>query len=581
MVPQNHLKMAFSFGGSTSGAAPAATGFNFGSSTPAASTGFGGFGASSGAVSTPAPASSGFSFGGAASVPAAGAAPATGGFSFGGASSSAAPAAAPASTGFSFGGSASTPAAAPSTGFNFGASSTPAASTGFSFGGASSTPAAAPASTGFSFGGSSSTPAASTGFGFGGSTANQTSLFGKPAAAPSTGFGGGFGGGLFGAQAAAPSGFGGAPAAPAISLDMRFEQLPAEVQKQLKEFDQFLKEQSREEASIRSVSSQRLSDLKDSTTQLEQVALVMRNIQTRQAKDIQTLKSDVKDLVSQAEAADQIHIHMTSETGIQRKESMPSEYYWTLLRDFEQRMLTLKSQMADVHMQLQGLQQSRSDATFGKTHATPLLIQQILQAQNDAFMKIAAHVAGAHEQADALRDQYLAMLQRQQAKQRPDGAKVRNPFDAADRIQAEEERRVVDRIRLSAAQVTLPAAGAPAAATGASSSFSFGQPATTTVAAAAFGGFGAAAAPATTSAFGGTSSFGSFGATPAPSAFGAAPAAASPAFGAPAQPTLTKSVSFAGLGSAPATEPTSAFGMPAANNMNKSVRRKSSSTKKR
>ncbi|CAK4636632.1 hypothetical protein LEN26_010095 [Aphanomyces euteiches] len=554
--------MAFSFGGSTTGtAAP----LSFGT--------------------TPAPA-------------------APGGFSFGSSNTAANTSTTTSGTtpGFSFGSTTNPSTTATGGGFNFGSmtgttaapATTTAPSTGLGFG----TTSATPATTGFGFGASSTTPAPSTGFGFGstttnnatsgfGATANSTSLFSKPSTGLS--FGGtsapAFGTSSFGTSTTTP-GFGAAPA-PAVSLDMRFENLPAEVQKQLKEFDAFLKEQSREEASIRSVSAQRLSDLKDATQQLEQVALVMRNLQTRQAKEIDTLKSDVKDVVSQAEAADQIHIHLTSDTGIQRKESMPSEYYWTLLRDFEQRMITLKAQMADVHIQLQGLQQNRNERDAAMT--SPLLIQQILQSQNDAFMKIAAHVAQAHEQADALRDQYLAMLQRKQ-----NGGKVRNPFDAADRIQAEEERRVVDRIRLSAAHVSLPTAGATSAAPVTTSAFgntttpSFGGfgASTTAPTTSGFGSFGSTAttAPATTSAFGTAPATSAFGA-PATSAFGSTAAAG----GVPAQPTLTKSVSFAGLGSStitPTVDAGNAFGMAgapgAANTLNtKSIRRKSSSTKKR
>ncbi|RHY30684.1 hypothetical protein DYB32_004103 [Aphanomyces invadans] len=332
---------------------------------------------------------------------------------------------------------------------------------------------------------------------------------------------------------------------------MRYDALPADVQKQIKDFEyvrpfvaciahlstmcsQFLKDQSREEASIQSVSAQPLADLQDATTQLEQ-----------------------------------------------RQDEMPSGYYWHLVRNFEQRMQTLKSQINDVHMQLQGLQQARHGAAAQQHHPTPQLLQQILQSQNDAFMKIAAHVATTHEQAEILREKYLATLE--QSKQQLDG-KVRNPFDAADRIQAEEERRIVDRIRLSAAQVTFPAASPGSTATtggtpASSSLFSFSTPAATTTTPSAFG----APATTTTSAFSTPATSAAFGA-PSTSAFGA-PAVttgtgAPSAFGGFAQPpTLTKSVSFAGLA---APDATGGVGMPAANALNpKSVRRKASSSKKR
>ncbi|RHY16678.1 hypothetical protein DYB25_007640 [Aphanomyces astaci] len=265
-----------------------------------------------------------------------------------------------------------------------------------------------------------------------------------------------------------------------------------------------------------------------------------------------------------AAPASNAHIHLTSDTGIQRTDEMPSAYYWTLVRDFEQRMQTLKCQMNDVHTQLQGLQQTRHPHMH---HPTPQLLQQILQSQNDAFMNIAAHVATTHEQAEVLRDQYLATLQH---KQQPDGGKVRNPFEAADRIQAEEERRIVDRIRLSAAQVTFPAA--TPGTTAPASSFSFNTPAAAPATAApAPSAFGTAATGGTSFGFPAVST----AAAPTTSAFG----------GAQPPPTLTKSVSFAGLGNvAPSADSNAsgAFGMPPVNSLNpKSVRRKPSSTKKR
>ncbi|KDO35740.1 hypothetical protein SPRG_18886 [Saprolegnia parasitica CBS 223.65] len=518
--------MAFSFGASGASAAPASGGFSFGGASAApASTGFS-FGGSTPAAT----------FGGSSTPTAAPAAPSSTGFSFGG---SATPAAAPASTGFSFGGASATPAPA-STGFSFGgnnaSSTTPApASTSFSFGGASSTPAAAPASTGFSFGNTAATPSTST-FSFGST----------PTAAPSLGFG------------AAPGN------TKAISLDTRFEDLPADVQKQLIEFGTFVKEQSREEASIRAVSSAKLTQLKESTTHLEQAALVLQNIHARQSKNIGALKTDVKDLVAQAESADQTHLHMTSETGIQRHEPMPSPYYWSLVQHFESRLATLKSQMTDVHSQLQGAKHEdvSMDANEASTaHVTPRMLQETLQSQNEAFMRAAARVADVHERADTLRDQYLS---RQQAAPHGFGL-ARNPFEAADRVQAEEERRIVDRIRLSAAQSTLPASSSTAMTTATTAASTAAAPATSF-------SFGAATtpAPAAAPATGGFS-FGAGAATPAaPSAFGTS------AFGASttgAVPSLTKSVSFSGLGTPQVTPDAGAFGA------NKSARRPK--TKKR
>lgn len=139
--------------------------------------------------------------------------------------------------------------------------------------------------------------------------------------------------------------------------------------------------------------------------------------------------------------------------------------------------------------------------------------------------KLAGHAAVAHEQAEALRQQY-----KQQFKT--------DPFEAAERQERAAQRRLQLRlVRNNAPQqqtVAAPPAPAPQAAPAPAASAWGAAPAAT-------GAFGAApAAPAAASAFGGAfgkapapATGGLFGSTPAPAAtgfsFGAPAAAPAPA----------------------------------------------------
>lgn len=71
---------------------------------------------------------------------------------------------------------------------------------------------------------------------------------------------------------------------------------------------------------------------------------------------------------------------------------------------------------------------------------TPQMLQRILTSQNTAFMQLAGEVATSHERMNGLREKYMSILQREHEAHGGTG-QARNPFEAADRIQAEEERR--------------------------------------------------------------------------------------------------------------------------------------------
>jgi hypothetical protein len=174
--------------------------------------------------------------------------------------------------------------------------------------------------------------------------------------------------------------------------------------------------------------------------------------------------------------------------------------------------------------------QGRASGASSSSSAATTIEEDLATAirrQADAFLLVAASVATAHDALDELRARYRVMA----------SAGGDDPFALADAREAEDERRVQERIRSDVAAAAGAAAAAqappPGSAQAPAAGGLFGAPAP----AAATGGLFGAPAPA--SAAGG---FGFGAPAPAPAAggfgFGAASPAAAPAagglFGAPA-----------------------------------------------
>jgi hypothetical protein len=245
-------------------------------------------------------------------------------------------------------------------------------------------------------------------------------------------------------------------------------------------------------------------------------------------------------------------------------EDIPTEYFQNAMKKLEERFATCTSEI-QVFSQHLGLmledfrKDSQNQGTANYGQRTRLGIQQlveILQEQNKAFVRIAAHVAETHEHCEKLRTRFLELF----------GQSSGNPFHAADREEEARERRLINKSRRldangqptdasSAGQaqaasgstaLTVPGApGAPAAPAPAAFG-SLGSTTASTGGFGGFGGFGAAPAPAVAPAPAGTGGFGTFGAVPAPAPAAAPATGGFGGFGTPASTTTAPTLQRTG-----------------------------------
>jgi len=217
---------------------------------------------------------------------------------------------------------------------------------------------------------------------------------------------------------------------------------------------------------------------------------------------------------------------------VDRVEKIPSPFLWDKLRSFQNRFAVLKNDHQVLCAQLATAQM----AVKNQSHAIKTFkdVALIVQAQNDAFMRVASAVATVHNDLQSLKLHLIARHSRQ-------NPQYKDPFRFKDAQEAAEEKKIKDQIRCF---VVMEAPPLPALQPAPAPTGLFGAPAPTgglfgaPVAAPAGGLFGApAAAPA-----GGL--FGAPAAAPAGGLFGAPAAApAGGVFGASAPSASNKSKS--------------------------------------
>eukprot|EP00934_Nitzschia_sp_Nitz4_P005465 Nitzschia sp. Nitz4//scaffold17_size182527//131485//133464//NITZ4_001872-RA/size182527-processed-gene-0.104-mRNA-1//1//CDS//3329539394//5455//frame0 len=502
-------------------------------------------------------------------------------FSFG--APAAAPAAAPTS-GFSFGGS-STPAPAapaPATGFSFGGGATPAPapSTGL-FGSAPAPGAPAPAPSGGLFGSSTPAPAPSTGlFGSTPAPAPSTSLFGAPAPAPSTSL---FGApapapttSLFGAPAPPPAGgFGQPPAAqqgppPALAGHMPYANLPPEHKKAIDTLHQVMMQHKRTVLQVSTMAPKLLAketqqaDVAGGTPDLplhptvKNLAAQLHQLQ----QQLQVLRQNVtytKDLYEKSTMQAFMYAQWPTEAVAMRRGVTLTTSKQTMEKDVQARLQELLDrEMAHVDriermpspylwQVLQEMEQRLNNLkqSLESLHATLQNTQQVSPESMNVLAIMKMHEHAIWTIASAMATVHAQVEQvRQEYRVTEKGTNV---LDEADHTEKQRERALDFKMREQMVKsLPAPKAGAPAPAGG-----MFGAP-----------------APAPTSSFGfgapAPSSGGLFGSAPAPggSLFGSTPAPApgGSLFGSTPAPAPGGSL----FGSTPAPAPGgSLFGTPA------------------
>lgn len=228
------------------------------------------------------------------------------------------------------------------------------------------------------------------------------------------------------------------------------------------------------------------------------------------------------------------HIMDMRAASVDRKENIPSPYFWEVIHNLEKRAKGVADGLHGVNLKLAGMEGAGrngiSASGMGDYHTnecTPSLVlfeegqmsfparcAKLARIQNDQFLHIASNTARVHEELELMKIRHRRMCEAQKGLGQYD-----DPFFKADVEEMRKERELQQRIieeRLSANAAPAPPAAAPASSAG-----FYGS----TTPAPASGGLFGSTAPATSGGlFGSTNpapTGGLFGsATPAPASGG-------------------------------------------------------------
>ena len=126
--------------------------------------------------------------------------------------------------------------------------------------------------------------------------------------------------------------------------------------------------------------------------------MALQNTETRQQGGVIALHKEVKELSKIGERISNTVTVLKSGGNIQREIMLPSPYFWQLVEKFESQMEETAHNLKQVETQLRPLRTEVS----GPHVTTPHMLERILRAQHEAFMRIAGDVAVQHEKVIAL-----------------------------------------------------------------------------------------------------------------------------------------------------------------------------------
>uniref|UniRef100_A0A9J8AWM1 Nucleoporin 58 n=1 Tax=Cyprinus carpio carpio TaxID=630221 RepID=A0A9J8AWM1_CYPCA len=415
---------SFNFGTSTLGSTGTGGGFSFGAatSTPAAGTGGFGFGGFGTPTSTPAATSTtstlgigsslfaqkpatGFTF----NTPAAsGAAASTTGLTLGSLTTSTA-----ASTGFSLGFGKPAASATP---FSLTATTSAATGTGLTLGSILTSTAPQTSSTGFSLnlGGAATTSSApASGFSFGSGLFSNPSLtgLGQSSLGGPLSLGGLVSTSIATTSAPAPSfGLGGvdfstssekntdklSSTRPEDSKVLKDENLPGPICQDVDNFQKFVKEQKQVQEEISRMSSKAILKVQEDIQTLRQLLSICASGLQRNSLSIDKLKLETSQELKNADIA--LRTQKTP-PGLQHENTAPSDYFRTLVEQFE-------VQLQQYRQQIEELENHLTTQSSG-SHITPQDLSLAMQKLYQTFVALAAQLQGVHENVKTLKHQYL------------------------------------------------------------------------------------------------------------------------------------------------------------------------------
>nr|XP_039256773.1 nucleoporin p58/p45-like [Styela clava] len=315
-------------------------------------------------------------------------------FGFGNATTSSAPSA---STGFSFGNTSSQPAKTTSSSL-FGASANTTTSTGLGgsgFGG------------GFKLGGSTATTA--SGFLFGGNTGLSLGNTGGSLTATSTT------GSAFGTSAATTSapafrGLGGVSSTASTSNQsdgngnknngvgqaLKEQQVPDELCKDVKDFENFVKKQKEGSNTIGKFSIRSLRKIQEEVSSLSYALGSVSSALHRNNAAVQKLRSDFTEELRYIEIAKHTQDIPPS---LQHDNIAPIKFFMNMLSEFESSMQIYRKQIEELENHLSLTDQS--------INLTPQDIYVALCKMQESFIALAANLHSIHDQVKILKEQYL------------------------------------------------------------------------------------------------------------------------------------------------------------------------------
>jgi hypothetical protein len=392
-------------------------------------------------------------------------------------------------------------------------------------------------------------PQTSSGFG-----TLQTGGFGATSA--NTGFGSSFGSASQPASAAFRLGatpttlstFSAPPSAqgPQIELNFRFTDLPEAYRSAIEQTSLDYKNPMREGLDeIARCQPKLLNELKAELGRTNLAALKLGNQQDLLLAEIRSFHDKAKDNLRDVRKFGASGLQQIQNRGglgarsYMMSEELPTDFYLDAADKIETRLCSLIEEVQHISRQLTSSLSALSgeEGQYGQqTRIGPQQLVRLIQRQSEAFARVASCVAEIHKQADDMRMSYLRIYCKDEGQRYPGSYYESDPFAAADRAEAANERLMSKKLkaeefnranRASAAAPALQLGNAPAAAAapGASASpFGFAFQSSAPAASAAPSPFGFSPAPATTSAFGG------YGAAPAAgSGFGLGLSASAPA----------------------------------------------------
>ncbi|XP_047205683.1 nucleoporin p58/p45 isoform X4 [Girardinichthys multiradiatus] len=181
------------------------------------------------------------------------------------------------------------------------------------------------------------------------------------------------------------------------SKALKDENLPTFICQDVEHFQKFVKEQKQVQEDISRMSSKTISKVQDDIKSLKQLLSVCASGLQRQALAIDKLKLETAQELKNADIA--LRTQKTP-PGLQHENSAPSDYFRSLVDQFE-------VQLQQFRQQIEELENHLTTQSSG-SHITPQDLTLAMQKLYQTFVAQAAQLQSVHENVKILKHQYLS-----------------------------------------------------------------------------------------------------------------------------------------------------------------------------